>query len=87
MFHSTFDRMPVTHARQITGRYGHGHDPITDDDWVAYGGFREDLPRIRSEANAILDSVTDEQEALLTKASSAAPACRSRTAIRDQALS
>jgi hypothetical protein len=66
--HSTFDRMPVTHARQITGRYGDDHKPMTADEWLAYGGFPEDFPQLMQEANAILDAVTPEQEELLKRA-------------------
>lgn len=65
--HAEFDRMPVTHARQITGRY-EGGEPLTVDQWVRYGGYAEDWPQLVSEANAILDSITPEQEALLKRA-------------------
>lgn len=65
--HTEFDRMPVTHARQITGRY-EGGKPITVDEWVRYGGWAEDWDQLVSESNAILDSITPEQEALLKRA-------------------
>jgi hypothetical protein len=68
MYHSNYDRMPVTHARQITGRYGEGHEALTADEWVRYGGCAEDFPQLVREANAILDSVTPEQDALLKRA-------------------
>lgn len=67
MYHSNYDRMPVTHARQITGRF-EGGKPLTAEEWVQYGGFAEDFPQLVREANAILDSVTPEQEALLKRA-------------------
>jgi hypothetical protein len=67
MYHSNYDRMPVTHARQITGRY-EGGKPLTVDEWARFGGWREDFPQLVQEANMILDSVTPEQEALLARA-------------------
>jgi hypothetical protein len=67
MYHANYDRMPVTHARQITGRY-EGGTPMTADEWASYGGFAKDFPQLVREANAILDSVTPEQEALLKRA-------------------
>lgn len=67
MYHSNYDRMPVTHARQITGRY-EGGTPMAAGEWESYGGRRRDFPQLVREANAILDSVTPEQEKLLKRA-------------------
>lgn len=69
MYHSNWDRMPVTHARQLTGRLnGELREPITADEWVQYGGFREDYSQLVRDANKILDSITPAQAELLKRA-------------------
>jgi hypothetical protein len=67
-YHSNYDRMPVTHARLITGRVEGGGKALTAEEWVRFGGWAEDFPQLVREANAILDSITPQQEALLKRA-------------------